>query len=282
MAQHFPRFMSLPVELQLMVFEEALMVSLSPRIVHLETELRALFAWDNNLLGWCWCVSNREQLERESPAGVAGVLQQVNSTARYAANRFLDRLGSPLSPPRESHGLMGLGLCLVRDVFWLTDELVDFIITTMGPPVDPSRVDEDRIFNTMMSLEPFEAALRWATQEGHEFTEGAEFIMFLKMLLINICDSFPAAWSLTIMVDVNKAEDISWDQIEMIRGDDPCLWRLRAGGSGKCHSLYQKYEALNREIVDEDAHRGWGGRALPELSFAYRKPVRSPARLTIE
>lgn len=282
MPQDFPQFLSLPQELQLMIFEEALADSLQPRIVRLETQEQALFVWDNNLLGWCWTVSNREQLERDSPAAVAGVLLQVNSTARHAANQFLDRLAPPVSPPQVCHALMGLGLCFLRDVFWLPDELVELVITTMGPPVDPSHTDEERISTIMISIDPFEQALRWATQEGHEFTEDVEFIMFLKLLLINIVDSFPAAWDLIIMVNVDREEHISWDQIEIIRGDYPDLWRLRAGGNGRCHALYQKYEELNRDIQLDDPGRSWPGRALPELSFACRRPVRSPPRLTIE
>lgn len=266
-----------------MVFEEALMVSLNPRFVCLELEERALFVWDNHLLGWFWSVGNREQLERESPAGVATTLLQVNSTARHAANHFLDRLAAPLDPPQVSHALMGLGLCLHRDLFWLPDELVEFVITTMGPPAELGHTDDERISNIMISIGPFKEALLWATQSGAEFTEEeTEFIMFLKFLLINIVDMFPAAWDLIIMVNVEREEHISWDQIEIIKGNDPYLWRLRAGGNGRCHSLYLKYEELNRELVEENPDRGWDGRALPELSFACRRPVRSPPRMTIE
>ncbi|POS71932.1 hypothetical protein DHEL01_v209675 [Diaporthe helianthi] len=280
MSHEFPQFLSLPRELQLLIFEQALVVSLNPRIVLLDTQEHSLFVCDKHLVGWGWRVSNREQLEQDSPAEVANALMQVSNTGRYAANQFLDRFVLPFNPPQVSQPFLGLGLCLIHDVFWLPDDLDEFLITTIGPPADPDPVDEENMSNLMISLEPFQEALEWATQSGYEFSEPVGYRQFLKSVLINIIDTFPSAWDLIVMVDVPRGQHISWDQIQVVRGSDPDLSRIQGGGDGSCHSLYQTYEALSQKLVSEDPARD-RARALPELSFAFRRAVQSPPRLTI-
>jgi hypothetical protein len=276
MSGNFHLFQSLPRELQIMVFEEFVMASLNPRIALLDTQEQALFVWDNHLLGWQWSIGNREQLEQGSLATVAATLLQVNTTARYVANQFLDRLGQPINPPRTSEAMMGLGLSLSNDIFWLPDDLPHFLITTMGAPVVLGPTDDESISNIMISLRAFEVTLRWAMKRGEQYEEDDEFEQFLAVVLINVVDSFPAAWDLTIMVDVPRGNNVSWDQVQIVAGNDPALSKLGGDLPRRCQRAYDRYEWLNQNLVEDDPNRAWPGRPLPRLSFAFLKPVRDP------
>lgn len=287
---NFNHFRFLPRELQLMVFEEFLQATQKPRIVLLDVEECQLFSWDSHLLGWQLKVENREQLHAENPAVVARSLLGVSRRSRYVATRFLDRLDDMIDPPIHSDALMGLGLSLACDFFWLPDDLPRFVATRGNPPALLGPTDEEEVDFIMISLHAFEEALRWAMGrwEDYERVDGAA--QWLRFVLGDVLDYYPASWNLVIIVDVPRGH-ISWDQIEIVGAHDIAIFGMGGDdGPDRCCSAFRNYETLHDDILrtcalqqdlnDDDgdvpSERQGSGRAWPELSFAFLRSELHP------
>lgn len=262
-----------------MVFEEFLLESLKPRVVILDMVKVQIFTWAH-VTGWEWLLGNREALQAESPATLAAILREVNSTARSVANQFLERFSGPVDPPINAPALMGpeLGLSLSRDLFWLPDDLQKFGLARLGPPAVSGPADDDNISVIMISLASFEEGLGWAMEQWENSNDEFTLWFNLKALLLRILDCFPSAGKLIVTVDVPR-RNICWAQLQEVGVSDTALLRMGGDGARRCRSVNNAYQWLHQQIMGDEAHEDflfgplWSGGELPELSFAFLRPA---------
>ncbi|KAK2609400.1 hypothetical protein N8I77_002897 [Diaporthe amygdali] len=278
----FSCFQVLPSELQLMVFEEVVLATLKPRVVLLDVEARSSFHPDFHLICWQITVENRQQLHEENPSVVAHKIMGISSAGGYTGTRFLNTL-NVIDPPRYCSALFGLGVSLAWDLFWLPDNLEQFMATRQYPALLRGPTDEDEINFIMMSLHVFEEAVRWAGRRWEQHEELNENTQRRQFLLNEVFECFPSSWELVIMVNVPRGH-ISWDEVQLTGINDPEILTMgdREDGPDRCHSVYQTYEMLHDGLMEVYASQLNEGnedllfrdgleRAWPQLSFAFRK-----------
>lgn len=272
MPAKFHFFQLLPVELQLMVFEEFFRAEQKPRIVLLDAEgCKGPLDWEKRpTLSWRLTVNNREQLHWENMSAVARGLLALCSSSRRVATQFLDRPQRVIKEAPEEHpALMGLGLSLRHDLFWLPDTLAPFTAFHGHPLAGglEGLSDERRMRTIMISLDTFEVALHWASDQwfNNERTKlGADLHFLLSALFTRW---YWEARVLIIMVDVPRRH-VSLDEFKIFRTDGRTRFNrmLDEHESARCNSVFGKYVALrNREWQE---NRQWWPR---HLYFAFQK-----------
>lgn len=272
-----------------MVFEEFIRSTQKPRIALLGVEQSQIFEWDSDLLGWQLRLENREQLHAENPAVAARSLLGLCSASRYVAKRYLDRPDGTINPPYHDAALMGLGLSLASDAYWVQDDLVRFVEGLQGLPAGstPSLFDLGDMESIMISFNAFEEIIDAASHPDEIiYVRTAR----LSLLPFELFAFFRGRRNWIIMVDVPRRH-LSWDQIRVVGMEDPAL--LGMGDEDlrvRCLSLFQRYSALHdiharlymgqswaidqSESSDDEDSLSDGDqptRIWPELSFAFLK-----------
>lgn len=279
-----------------MVFEEVILATQKPRIVLLDVEefqvdVPDLPEWfDPEYICWQFRVENREELRAENPKVVARNLLGACSASRHVAARFLDRPGDIIKPPANDIGLMGLGLSLTSDVFWISDDMERFMRVSGGFPVGQGLPDEHDMDTVMLSLHTFEQVFDLDNIQTPEDHENVSAPLYEGSLLHDLCFTFTGARNLVIMVDVPRGH-VSWDQLHFRGANDPTPVAMSdEDGPARCHSALESYLALQSDymklvarerqihmlplhpdVLDENMwFRQW-----PEISFAFLKPSSS-------
>lgn len=266
MSSSFNRFQSLPWELQVMVFEHFMLSTQQPRIALLGVEARQVQDEGAILPVWQLSLDNREQLHAGNPAVAAEGIMGLCSASRDVATRFLaGHGGTTIKPPRHEAALMGLGLSLASDAYWIPHNMVSLVDPLIyGTGI----VEESDMESVMISLDTFEEPVQVASNpEGVVDVRTAR----LSILILEFFQFFYGIRNLIIMVDVPRRH-ISWNQIRIVGVEDPTLpgiddEDLRA----RCLDVFQRYEAVH----EKHHSRPWAYKSectWPELSFAFVKP----------
>lgn len=277
MPADFYYFQLLPVELQLMVFEEFIRAAQKPRIVLLNAEgCEGVLDWEKKpRLGWRMAVDNREQLHWENISAVARGLLALCSSSRRVATQFLDRPQRVIKKAPEKHpALMGLGLSLEYDLFWLPDTLAPFIAfhRRLWAGGLGGYSDERRMRTIMISLDAFEVALHWAQDQWFK-DESTKLGADLHRVLWRLFTLwYWGARNLIIMVDVPRRH-VSLDEFKIFRTDGRTRSRmLGEHESARCNSVFGKYLALrNRERQKMPGNSEESRRWPQHLYFAFQK-----------
>lgn len=284
MSANFHHLQRLSPELQLMVFEEFIRAAQSPRIVLLDVEgcqvlkYNAFLGHEVPVPGLRFRVDNREELHSESPAVVARRLLAVCSSSRQVAKRFLERPDCIDQPPEDYEALMGLGLSLHDDCFWVPDDLPRYMEVHRRPAAALEYSDQHRIRSIMLSLDTFEESLDWARKRWERDEYVSEADLRLRFTLEDLLASYFGLQSLIIMVNVPR-QHVCWDQMQIVNPNDGAQFDMSdEHGSARCKSVFEKYEALRTEhmqmrstcMPDYNSDR----QPYPELCFAF--PRSSP------
>lgn len=284
-----------------MVFEEVILATQKPRIVLLDAEdvevhLPHLFGRRGSWFdGWQFKVENREEVHAENPKVVARSLLGVCSASRYVATRFLDRPNHIIKPPQWDEALMGLGLSLTSDVFWLPDNLSLFLDTCTNVPAGSGPPEEYLMGSVMLSLDTFEKVFHRDNiqiLEDHEDVSDAH--LYQGTLLHDFLFIFPGVRNLFIMVDDARGH-ISLDQLQIVGANDPASVTTREeDGLARCHAALENYLALQSDYMkivvlerqtfemegldaDDELGENMWFQQWPEISFAFLKPWVQPA-----
>lgn len=299
----FHRFQALPWELQLMVFEEFILATKKPRIVLLDVEEVQIVTPDIlDFDGWQFRVGNREELHAENPRVVARSLLGVCSASRHAATQFLDRPDEIIKPPRYDTALMGLGLSLSSDVFWIPDDLLQFMKTCDNIPASYLPPEEEDIDTVMLSLHTLEQVFhRCNARIREDHSDLGQGAVYHHALLHELFFAFSGMRNLVIMVDVPRGH-VSWDQLQVVGVNDPTSVTMSVeDGPARCHSALENYLALqsdymkvvaherrvNHEMMDSEDETtdfeddGWF-QQWPDISFAFMKPLLSPRSASLD
>lgn len=267
-----------------MVFEEFIRAAQSPRIVLLDVEDCQVLKYDLFLghevrvPGWRFRVENREELHLESPAVVARRLLAVCSSSRQVAKRFLERPDRITQPPEDYEALMGLGLSLQDDFFWVPDDLPRYMQVHRRPAAVRGHSDQHEIRSIMISLDTFEESLNWARKRWGRDEYASEAEVRLRFTLECLLASYFGLQSLIIMVNIPR-QHVCWDQMQIVKLNDLASFDMfDEHGSARCKSVFEKYEELRTEhmemrstcMPDYNSDR----QPYPELCFAF--PRSSP------
>lgn len=289
----FHCFQSLPFELQFMVWEEFLRGVDKRNIVLLNAKPVSQPGdedWD-----WSWYLEleNHEQLHMGPASVMARSLMALCGSSRYVATRVLGatQLSEPTSMPIQSE----LTLSLVRDVFWVPDDLVQFMKTTYDSVFRPNRdeprvafecqshlapfetsttytLDLHRIKYAMISLHTFEQAILWSDPDS-EWCGGDSIEAFLsrKYCLARLNWEFLGVPNLIVMVDVPRVQ-VSWEHIQIVGVDDPALYELGAKrGPDRFLSARRDFKALCKSwlSLDDETHETLPGDEMSDGSLHF-------------
>lgn len=260
-----------------MVFEEFIRAAQKPRIVLLDAEgCERVLDWEKRpRLGWRMAVDNREQLHWENISAVARGLLALCSSSRHVATQFLERPQRVIKEAPEEHpALMGLGLSLEHDLFWLPDTLAPFMafhrrLWAGGLGGDS---DERRMRTIMISLDTFEVALHWAQDQWFKDERSKLAAELHDVLWALFTLWYWEARNLIIMVDVPRRH-VSLDEFKIFRTDGRTRFRmLDEHQSARCNSVFGKYLALrNRERQKMPGNSEESRRWPQHLYFAFQK-----------
>lgn len=341
MSGGFKKFQSLPWELQIMIFEEFLLDHgpEKPRVVVLGMEEIP----DPEGFDWRLKVENREQLKAENADILATGFLGVCSSSRAVARRHLARPVETPHPPRYDPALMGLDLSFSRDLFWIPSEGLGFDEGDLCTPYVPDMIshygnEQDNIEHIMLDVRMFEIILRSANQwvRDHGDADGLRLGLNFRVDMVDEGESslgptvrvgltmytnrddwsrpkldwivedllmcFLGLKKLILAVDIPR-KHVPWDQIQIVRPDDPKLLTLAGEARrDRCLTVSQEYETRrnSREASDgygsdfydrdndSDSEGGFSDDSEPEseselrinrwpqLSFAFLTPSSEP------
>lgn len=266
-----------------MVFENFVLSTQQPRIALLGLERRRIEDEVANFPIRQFSVENRQQLHAGNPAVVAESLMDLCSASRDVATRYLARPGGTIKPPRHEAALMGLGLSLASDAYWLPNDVPALMeVLRVGGGI----VEEGDMESVMISFDVFERLVH-ATASPPGVVENG---LRLGITFLQIFYFFHGVRNLIIMVDLPRRHH-SWDQIRVVGTEDSTRFEMDDENlRARCLSVFQRYETLHYNVRasarvlpgaiegsessgDDDSlsDRNQRTRMWPELSFAFLK-----------
>lgn len=269
-------FELLPTELQIQIFEQALLGADKPRICLLDVTTVPCFArsrLDRGFtMGWALSVNNRSKLDSENPFKLARSLRETCPSGAYVAERFIQS-HVVWDPPHYCAELKNLDLSLFSDVFWLPEDLYQFLALRSTPAAClDTGLDEQRIRRLMISLSTFEKVVPW--HQGHvqddEVRDGEILRTDFQVVLETILWNFPGCTELIVLVNADNGSSerphLSWDKLHYITptADDQYRrpnpgWNIDRDIDSRCCAIWDQFYEL---LLDEELER-------PDLSFAF-------------
>ncbi|KUI56441.1 hypothetical protein VP1G_03797 [Cytospora mali] len=283
----FNRFLCLPPELQLIVFETALLDMIKVRIVLLDIEMVPTFNPVRSrdvTLGWTLKVENHEQLCKDNPLELARDLLETCETGKYVADRFIEN-SHIYDRPRHCQGLLNCDLSLSYDVFWLPNDVVFFAWAKETYPAGGKDwKDEQRMVCLMVNLDTMEEMTRWGTgrftaEEVQDEENGYVSLDDLSLTLENVLDYYPSCREIVVVAGTPSGcrEHLSWSDLNYVDPDDKQMiskfdsYAVDRDEADRCQGVFQAYSNMR----DDTMALGDMTLPVPEISFAFVKDRKS-------